>query len=107
MEAIKLSNNKKLNAFLTDIWEDLDALGIEEVERYMKEFPNEPDFNIAQYGNGRVYYDDIAELFEKCGYKNPEQYASGKGWETYIRNVGYVARRYRAEHRRAARNSAA
>ena len=100
MKEIKLSSNKKLNAFLMDIWEDLELLGIDEVVRYMKEFPNEPDYNIAQYGNGRVYYDDIAKLYEQCGYVNPEQYASEKGWEAYIRNVGYVARIYKKEHQK-------
>jgi GH15 family glucan-1,4-alpha-glucosidase len=90
----KFSKNPKLNAVLTCIHEDLQALGADEVKRYKKEFPLEIDFNLAQYGNLLVYYQDIRSMYAAAGYKSLDRCSDSKAWETYKRQVGYVARIY-------------
>ena len=91
---IKFSKNAKLNAALKGIYEDLQELGSEKVARYKKEFKNEPDFNLAQYGNMIVYYHDIYTFYRNCGYKTTDKYSTDKIWQTYLRQVGYIARHY-------------
>ena len=86
------SKNKKLQKLLTNIEEDLKELGIEEVKHYMESFPNEIDYNIAQYGSVLVYYSDVRKLYKDCGYKTMDNWSDQKIWETYKRQVGYVAR---------------
>lgn len=88
----KLSKNKKLNYVLSFIYNELSELGIEEIKRYKKEFKNEIDYNIAQYGNLLIYYDDVKELYKKAGYKT--QFTDTKIWEIYKRQVGYIAYTY-------------
>ena len=87
----KFSKNKKLNNVLNSIYEDLQELGINEIKRYYNEFKNEPDFNIAQYGNMLIYFYDIREFYKNAGYKSFEKMSDGKIWEIYKRQVGYVA----------------
>ena len=70
------SKNKKLNTALNGIYEDLQELGINEIKRYYNEFKNEPDFNIAQYGNLLIYYYDIKEFYKNSGYKSFEKMTS-------------------------------
>lgn len=95
MEPIKFSKNRKLNAVLTAIYEDLNYyLGEAETARYKSDFPHEMDFNIAQYGNLLVYYDDVRELYKNCGYTSLRNYSNQKIWEIYKRQVGYIARHY-------------
>lgn len=86
------SKNKKLNNLLLDIEEDLKELGIEEVKHYMEEFPNEIDYNIAQYGNLLVYYSQVRDFYKRHDYKCIDKMSDTKLWETYKRQVGYVAR---------------
>ena len=86
------SKNKKLNYVLNDIRESLEDLGIEEVKHYYDEFKGLSDYNIVQYGNARVYYDDIREMYKNAGYKTIDSFSDTKLWETYKRQVGYVAR---------------
>ena len=88
----KFSKNKKLNYVLNNIFEDLNELGKSEVIRYKKEFKNESDYNIAQYGNMLIYFDDIQKLYKKAGYKT--KFSDSKIWEIYKRQVGYMARKY-------------
>lgn len=89
----KFSKNVKLNTVLMGIYEDLKELGIEEVKRYMGEFKNEPDYNIAQYGNMLIYYYDIREFYKNAGYKSFDNMSDSKIWDIYKRQVGYVARK--------------
>lgn len=89
---MKFSKNRKLNMLLNGILDDLKELGSEEVRHYMREFKNEPDYNIAQYGNLIIYYYDIRNFYKSCGYKTIEKWSDQKLWETYKRQVGYVAR---------------
>ena len=35
----------------------------------MKEFPNEPDYYIAEYGNMMIYYSQIRGMYLDAGYK--------------------------------------
>ena len=86
------SKNKKLNGVLNDILESLQELGIEEVARYYKEFNNEKDYNIVQYGNLLMYYDDIRELYRRNGYTSLDKMSDNRIWDIYRRQVGYVAR---------------
>lgn len=92
------SKNKKLNTVLNSIYEDLQELGINEIKRYYNEFKNEPDFNIAQYGNMLIYYDEIREFYKKAGYKSFDNMSDSKMWEIYKRQVGYVARKILLEN---------
>lgn len=84
------SKNLKLNAVLDSIACDLKELGVDEVKRYMKEFPNEVDYNIYSYGNVLVYNDDIRNLYKD--YKSMARVSDDKMLEVYKRQVGYMAR---------------
>lgn len=90
----KFSKNKKLNKVLNEILNQLEELGLEEVQHYYNEFENESDYNLVQYGNLLIYYSDIRDMYENCGYKTLKRYSNDKVWETYKRQVGYVARIY-------------
>ena len=59
----KYSKNKKLNEVLTRIEGQLLDLGLDEVKHYKESFPNEIDYNIAQYGNLSIYYYDVRQLY--------------------------------------------
>ena len=88
----KYSKNKKLNDVLTRIERQLLELGLDEVKHYKESFPNEIDYNIAQYGSVLVYYSDVKQMYKDCGYKSLEKMSDEKVWEIYKRQVGYVAR---------------
>lgn len=91
---MKYSKNTKLNTVLNQIEENLNYLELSEIAYYMKEYPNEPDYNIAQYGNMLVYYWEIRKMYINAGYKTFEnnKISDSKMWEIYKRQVGYVAR---------------
>lgn len=97
----KYSRNNKLNTVLTEIEKQLLEFGIDEVKRYWKEFRNEKDYNIAQYGNLLVYFADVYKLYADCGYKTTDKFSTDKIWETYKRQVGYVTRTLMYELRNA------
>ena len=92
----KFSSNKKLNNVLNEIYEqfkyNFEENYINETKRYMKEYPYEIDYNIAQYGNLLCYYYDVRKMYEDCGYKSMKYINDDKIWETYKRQVGYIAR---------------
>lgn len=88
----KFSKNKKLNGVLNDILESLEDLGVEEVKHYYDNFRSESDYNLAQYGNLLVYYSQVKGLYARNGYKTLEKWSDEKVWETYRRQVGYIAR---------------
>lgn len=71
----------------------LEDLGLEEIKHYFQEptFKREPDYNIAQYGNLLIYYDDIRELYKECGYK-VDNYSDTQLWNFYKGIVGQVTR---------------
>lgn len=89
---MKLSDNKKLNAILINIYEGLQELGIEDVKRYYNEFNNELDYNIVQYGNLLIYYDDIRELYKNNNYKYAETMTNEQIWQTYKMHVRKVVK---------------
>lgn len=99
------SKNSKLNAVLSDIYEQIETIrdtpeeSREEVRRYMREFPGEIDYNIAQYGNILVYYHDVREMYTRAGYKSVTRWSDSKLWEIYKRQTGFVARMVAAEAR--------
>lgn len=91
---MKYSKNVKLNTVLNQIENDLICLGLTEIKRYMKEFPNEPDYYIAEYGNMMIYYSQIRGMYLDAGYKtfSISRISNTKMWNIYKRQVGYVAR---------------
>lgn len=91
---MKYSKNVKLNTVLNQIEDDLKWLELPEIARYMQDYPNELDYNIAQYGNMLVYYWEIRKMYINAGYKTFEnnKISDSKMWEIYKRQVGYVAR---------------
>ena len=91
---MKYSKNVKLNTVLNQIEFDLLQLGKDKIVWYMQDNPNEPDYNIAQYGNMLIYYWDIRKMYTDAGYKIFEgnRISDIKMWEIYKRQVGYVAR---------------
>ena len=97
----KYSRNNKLNTLLTEIEKQLLEFGIDEVKIYFGEFKREIDYNIAQYGNLLVYYNDIYNFYRDCGYKTTDKFSTDKIWGTYKRQVGYVARMLMYELRNA------
>ena len=90
----KFSKNKKLNTVLQAIFDDLQELGTDEINRYKKEFPNEKDFNIVQHGNMLLYFNDVRNFYKQSGYKMLDKWSDGKIWELYLSQVGYIARFY-------------
>lgn len=88
----KFSKNSKLNSVLNAIYEQITELNPEDVQNYKKEFAHETDFNIVQYGNLIVYYDDIRDFYKSHGYKFAETASDEKIWETYKQQVGYIVR---------------
>ena len=87
----KYSKNKKLEEVLTRIETQLEYANVD-IEDYMESFPNEIDYNIAQYGNLLIYYYDVKKMYRECGYKSLDKMSDQKVWEIYKRQVGYVAR---------------
>ena len=94
----KYSKNNKLNKVLMEIENDLLDLGLEEIERYYNTFKNEVDFNIVQYGNMLVYYNDIYDFYRKCGYKSTDKMSTDKIWDLYKNQVGYVTKKIILEY---------
>lgn len=87
----KYSKNKKLEGVLSRIETQLEYASVD-VKHYMESFPNEIDYNIAQYGNLLIYYYDVKKMYRECGYKSLDKMSDQKVWEIYKRQVGYVAR---------------
>lgn len=88
---MKFSKNAKLNKVLNTIYEELEEVGKEEIKRYKNEFKYETDFNIYQYGNLRIYFDDIRKLYKD--YKSLQNASDSKIESIYKRQVGYIARK--------------
>lgn len=88
----RFSTNSKLNAVLTEIANDLQEMGRNEVIRYYHTFKREEDYNIVQYGNLLIYYDDVRAMYRRCGYKSIEKMSNNKIWNIYKSQVGYLVR---------------
>lgn len=97
---MKLSKNKKLNYVLNDILDylvEFDDYGqYNEVKRYVDNYKNELDYNLYTYGNLRIYYVDIIDLYRD--YKSLKNVSVMRLENIYKRQVGRVARYY-LEHR--------
>ena len=91
---MKYSKNAKLDNVLNQIENQLTYLELPEIARYMQDYPNEPDYNLVQYGNMLIYYWEIRKMYIKAGYKSfmDNRISDNKMWEIYKRQVGYVAR---------------
>jgi hypothetical protein len=110
MTTPKMSNSPTLQAIYSDIWAYLEELGAPELLHYMGAFPLEPDYNLVNYGEMRIYYDEIREMYIKAGARRcAETYKRSRGdsrrgdykisdselWKKYRRDVGHVAREMR------------
>lgn len=84
------SKNKELNILLNEIEKQVRELGLDEVKHYYDAFPECEDYNIAQYGNLLIYYNDIHELYKNAGYKT--KFSDSQVWEHYKKQVGYAVR---------------
>lgn len=94
----KYSPNKKLETCLCHIEQALLKMqnspeeSMNNIRRYVKTFPNEPDHNLVQFGNLMVSPSQVREFYRDCGYKSTQRESDDKIWATYLRQVGYVAR---------------
>ena len=81
-------------------------MGVDEVRRYMETFPRSTDYNLVDYGNMRVYYDDIRDFFEQCGYPQAKQlrerFGAGKTRGEYLISNNELWSRYKSITRTAA-----
>lgn len=67
------NTNEVREKFFNDILEYMGETKEEacnEIRRYMKQFPNETDYNIYQYGNLAVYNNQVWEHMHKLGIEN-------------------------------------
>ena len=93
----RYAKNTKLNKTLCAIEESLlnfrDSReeSLTEIKRYIKEYPREIDYNIAQHGNLLVYYSDLRNFYAEIGWA-VERYTDTALWDMYKGQVGYVAR---------------
>jgi len=88
---IYFSKNKKLNKVLNTIYDEIkDSLSLEDIKRYKEDFRYEIDYNIYSYGNIRIYYDDIRDLYRD--YKSLKDASDYKLENIYKRQVGYITR---------------
>lgn len=85
---LKISRNKKLNSVLNTIYDELNDLGVEEIKRYYNEFRHETDYNLYQYGNLRIYYDDIRDLYKE--YKSLKKASNEKIEKIYKQQIKFV-----------------
>ena len=94
----KYSPNKKLEVCLRYIeksllkMQDTPEESMNNIRRYVKTFPNEPDYNLAQFGNLMVSSSQVREFYRDCGYKSMKNVSNNKVWAIYLKQVGYVAR---------------
>ena len=94
----KYSINPKLNKCLNGIEVallsilDTKAESLEQIRKYVREYRNEPDCNIAQHGNVLYTYAGIRDFYRNCGYKSTDNMSDSRLWATYLHQVGYVAR---------------
>lgn len=106
MKTIKWSCGKKRNALLqgiADMMLDPDTMGFDEIERYVKAYPNEPDYNIAQHGCLWAYVEQVRKSVREAGYSDTsiDRISDFNLWCRYTYWVGEVARRIVEEGREA------
>lgn len=87
---LSFSKNKKLNKVLNTILNEELELGIATIKKYYNEYKNEYDYNIYNYGNLRVYYDDIKELYQE--YKSLKNASDLKLEDIYKKQIRYITR---------------
>lgn len=94
MKTVKWHSNKKRNAFMrmiAGLLLDPEIVGYDELVRYVRHFPREVDYNVAQYGSLWTYsHTYIARL---------DCYKIWHGF--YVPIVGQIVRRIVEEGREA------
>ena len=96
----RFSTNPKYNATMCEIYDDLltmcdtETESRREIARYRKEFPRELGYNLAQYGNMLIYFDDVRAMFSRCGYSvnTLRRLSDSRLWDIYLARVGAVVR---------------
>ena len=95
----EFSVSKKLENVLQDIKDQLLHIygtkkeSLSEIRNHARLFPREIDYCLAQNGNLLIYYVDVRDMYKKAGYGSTiDKMSNDKLWETYKRQVGYVAR---------------
>lgn len=83
----------KKSILTKQVFNQLDELGKDEILHYVREFPNEIDYNIAQFGNLLCYYEDIRDLMQLAEYKT-ERYTDDMIWHYYKSIVREVVNKY-------------
>lgn len=73
---------------MNELRQDLEEFGIGEIKRYKKEFPYELDYNIVQYGNLLIYYNQVYDFYNKYEYETG-------GWSN-----DYIWHKYKLDTRR-------
>lgn len=93
------AKDKKLNKWLGQIAVQLLEMcdrydeSLQQIQRYVAEFPRDTDYKIAEHANVLFYPDSIVEHRNACGYQ--EKYSEAKAseiWDLYKRQVGFVAK---------------
>lgn len=92
------STNPKAEAFFRSCVDDLLTIypdnrkeSLLQCEDYYVNFPGAADYNIAQFGNVLIYYDDVREVMRACGYK-VGRYTDSQIWDYYRRMIGAACR---------------
>lgn len=83
----------KKSKLIAEVFEQLQNMGKDEIMHYVREFKNEIDYNIVQYGNLLIYYADIRELLEYCEYK-VQNYTDEQIWNYYKHIVREVVNKF-------------
>lgn len=88
--------NKVLLEIAVDLLTMCDTVreSVANIKGYKMEYPNEPDYNIAQYGNLIISYYDVCQFYKNAGVKRGEIAEKDycKLWERYLRDVGDAVR---------------
>lgn len=90
-----MNTQTKNNNLKKDINKQIqESLSFEEVKHYYKEFmfTNNIDYNIVQYGNLLIYYDDIREFYKEHGFDYPKK-DDDFIWNLYKKDVGVEVRK--------------
>lgn len=104
-EFLKYLQKKACNSIKEDLLEMCDSKegSLDEIRRYYHSFPDEPDYNIAQYGNLLVYYEQVRKFYDQCGYNTYgfklEQYSDDAIWQLYKSHVGLAVRQIIKEYK--------
>lgn len=85
---LKFSKNEKLNHVLSEIYDYMTDIDINELKRYKNEFPKELDYNLYQYGLLLIGDNEIRDLYKN--YASLKRASMIKIIEIYKRQIRYI-----------------